>query len=388
MAKFSKKTKETSDKKVVRVIRKMINDIMEGKTEGKFEMPWHKLASTGMPVNSKNVRYKGINVLSLWLASYCEGFSSNIWFTYGNAQEIRTDEPRRLATEEEKETYFKLFKGTNFYKFNVYNDNNSTMKTEVAELGVTPIKIGNKRFIPSTKIARGDTLEVETFAHVKKGESSKVSVLFTKPRSKTEIDPETGDEVTTFFKPIYKHYAVFNADQIEGLPEGLRSEKKEFPKLTGRLPLADNFIADTGANIRFGGSRACYIPSVDRIELPVFEDFKTVNGYYSTALHELIHWTGAKTRKDRKLDSIGKFGGKGYAIEELIAEMGSAMAMCRLGITATPRTDHAQYMNSWLKALNEDDSFILKASAKAQEGVDYLEEVVNTPKTVTLKEVA
>ena len=85
---------------------------------------------------------------------------------------------------------------------------------------------------------------------------------------------------------------------------------------------------------------------------------------------------------------IGKFGGKGYAIEELIAEMGSAMAMARLGITATPRTDHAQYMNSWLKALNEDDSFILKASAKAQEGVDYLEEVVNKPKTVTLKEVA
>ena len=184
MAKFSKKTKETSDKKVVRVIRKMINDIMEGKTKGKFEMPWHKLASTGMPVNSKNVRYRGINVLSLWLASYCEGFSSNIWFTYGNAQEIRTDEPRRLATEEENETYFKLFKGTNFYKFTVYNDNNSTMKDEVAELGVTPIKIGNKRFIPSTKIARGDTLEVETFAHVKKGESSKVSVLFTKPRSR------------------------------------------------------------------------------------------------------------------------------------------------------------------------------------------------------------
>ena len=262
MAKFSKnkKTKESSDKTVVRVIRKMINEIIEGKTEDNFEMPWHKLASSGMPVNYKGVPYKGVNVLTCWLASWLFGFSSNMFFTYNNSQKIRTDEPRRLATDEEKETYFKLFKGTNFYKFKVYNDNNSTMRDEVAELGVTPIKIGNKMFIPSTKIARGDTLEIETYCHVRKGESSKASILYVEPRFNIEIDPETGDEITTALKPLYKHYAVFNADQIEGLPESMRAKKREdFPKLTGRLPLADNFIADTGANIRYGGSRACYI---------------------------------------------------------------------------------------------------------------------------------
>lgn len=38
---------------------------------------------------------------------------------------------------------------------------------------------------------------------------------------------------------------------------------------------------------------------------------------YSTLLHELGHWTAAKSRLDRDLS--GRFGNEAYAMEELVA---------------------------------------------------------------------
>lgn len=39
--------------------------------------------------------------------------------------------------------------------------------------------------------------------------------------------------------------------------------------------------------------------------------------FYSTLCHELVHWSGAKSRLDR--DLTGRFGSDSYAVEELIA---------------------------------------------------------------------
>ena len=93
-------------------------------------------------------------------------------------------------------------------------------------------------------------------------------------------------------------------------------------------------------------------------------------GYYSTLLHELTHWSGAADRCAR--DFSGKFGDEAYAFEELVAELGAAFMCAELQIEPEPRIDHAQYVASWLRTLKGDARAILTASSKAQAAADYL----------------
>jgi antirestriction protein ArdC len=92
--------------------------------------------------------------------------------------------------------------------------------------------------------------------------------------------------------------------------------------------------------------------------------------FYSVLSHELVHWTGAKTRLDRDLS--GRFGSEAYAMEELIAELGAAFVVGHLGLSCEPRTDHAPYIASWLRVLGSDPRAIITAAGRAQAAADYL----------------
>lgn len=141
------------------------------------------------------------------------------------------------------------------------------------------------------------------------------------------------------------------------------------------VSVADAFIAATGANITYTGEgRAFYRPSNDSITMPhraMFNATKTstaTEAFYSTLCHELTHWTGHKTRCDR-LDDKSK---RGYAFEELVAEIGALLLCADLGISASMRADHVQYIASWLKALDSDRQYIFSAGKQSQRAVDFL----------------
>ena len=138
-----------------------------------------------------------------------------------------------------------------------------------------------------------------------------------------------------------------------------------------RIAAAEAFFDAAGASLEHGGDRAFYRPSEDKICMPKFEQFIDPASYYSVLGHEHVHWTGATHRLNRDLE--GRFGTDSYAIEELIAELGSAFLAARLGISVEPRPDHASYIASWLRVLRNDARAVLTASSKAQEAVDYLE---------------
>lgn len=169
-------------------------------------------------------------------------------------------------------------------------------------------------------------------------------------------------------------FSLFNADQVDGW-EGTAPQPDTTDKVQ-RLAHVEQVIAASGAKISHGGARAFYRPSTDEIVLPEswrFLDTKNssaTEGYYGTKLHELVHWTGAETRCDRKLR--GRFGDEAYAAEELIAELGAAFLCARLGITNEPRPDHAAYLASWLKVLRNDNRAIFTAASQAQKACDYL----------------
>lgn len=205
----------------------------------------------------------------------------------------------------------------------------------------------------------------EAGAQVGKGEKS-TAILFWKTTASDELgDGEEGGSARSRF--VARLYHVFNSSQIEG---GEADKGRPVLSTTERVAAAETFVSATGANIRHGGDRACYVPSIDQIWLPQFEQFRDSLSYYAVLSHEAVHWSGAKHRLDRDLK--GRFGAESYAMEELIAELGAAFIAGHLGLSIEPRLDHAAYVAGWLRVLRDDPKAIMTASSKAQKAADYL----------------
>jgi antirestriction protein ArdC len=205
---------------------------------------------------------------------------------------------------------------------------------------------------------------------VRKGEKGSVIVFY--KQSTVEVsDVATGAGETKSI--LYARSSrVFNVAQVDGWqpprpavsdPVNVRVE-------------AERFVRATSADIRVGGDRAYYRPATDHIQMPDRDRFtgtETIDAtesYYATLLHELTHWTGKADRLDRDLS--GRFGHEGYAMEELVAELGAAFLCSDLGITNRPRPDHAAYIAHWLAVLTKDTRAIFTAASKASEARRFL----------------
>ena len=205
-------------------------------------------------------------------------------------------------------------------------------------------------------------------ATVRKGQKGTAIIFFDRFKI---TDKETQEEKMI---PLLKSFTIFNADQVDGYDA--KPVKEITPK--ERDAQADALIAATGAVVKHGGDKAFYVPSEDFIQMPVLEDFtgtKTSTdrqAYYSTYFHELGHWTGHKTRLDRKM--IGRFGSNAYAFEELIAELTAVFVTCSLGIDSEPRADHAKYLNNWIEVIKSDNKAMIKAFAQAQKASNFIQE--------------
>lgn len=208
-------------------------------------------------------------------------------------------------------------------------------------------------------------------AQVRKGEKG-APIVYYGSSSKTRSDEQSGEEREEGFR-FLKSYTVFNAEQIEGLPERFAAIEAPAPVLPGieRDARAEAFFAGIPAEVRHGGDRACYMVGEDRIQLPPFEAFEDSHSYYTTRGHETVHWTRHPTRLDR---SFGRksWGDEGYAREELVAEIGAAFLAADLGLALEPRADHASYIASWLQVLRNDKRAIVQAAAHAERAVAYL----------------
>nr|BCU00973.1 hypothetical protein [uncultured bacterium] len=176
---------------------------------------------------------------------------------------------------------------------------------------------------------------------------------------------KTVKETVMLERPRVFFATVFNGEQIDGLPPIQRKEQA-----WDAVERAEHILQASGANIRHGeNNRAFYRPATDSIHLPDKGQFPTADRYYATALHELGHWTGHESRLDRDLSH--PFGSEGYAKEELRAEISSMILGDELGIGHDPE-QHAAYVGSWIKALEDDPLEIFRASAEAEKIHDYV----------------
>lgn len=172
-------------------------------------------------------------------------------------------------------------------------------------------------------------------------------------------------EQTKLNKPIIRTFVVFNAEQMTGLPPLERAAHQWQP-----VDQVEKLLAASGAQIEHQqGNRAYYSPGQDRIVLPQKDQFPDPERYYSTALHELGHWTGHESRLNRPF--VGSFGTPDYAREELRAEISSLLVGQRLGISHDPG-QHMAYVVDWIKVLKEDPMEIVRACQDAEKINNYL----------------
>jgi len=208
-------------------------------------------------------------------------------------------------------------------------------------------------------------------AQVRKGEKGSVIVFYKK--AETILHGDDSEEGEPETRLVARASWVFNADQVEGWEPPEASAPSNPVSVLDRT---EAFVSATGADIHEGGGVACYRPYADYIQMPPRSAFigsstsTPTESYYATLLHELTHWTGHERRLSR--DFSRRFGDEAYAMEELVAELGAAFLCVDLGVTNTPRPDHAAYAGSWLRVLGNDARAIFIASGKAGAAAEYL----------------
>ena len=209
---------------------------------------------------------------------------------------------------------------------------------------------------------------------IRKGEKSEM-IVFWKVLPVEELQ-EDGTKIIKQI-PLLKYINVFHISQVEGI-EPLKNEE-----LNDIEPIekAENILKDYWEREQIKvehikGDKAFYSPIRDYIQLPLFEQFKDANEYYSTAFHESVHSTMSERRCNRteeRKDKLVAFGSEEYSKEELVAEIGSANLMNIIGIeTRKSFRNSSAYIQNWLSVLRNDVKFIVSASSKAEKAVNYI----------------
>lgn len=202
-------------------------------------------------------------------------------------------------------------------------------------------------------------------AQVRKGEKSNFVLV----PMKGEKETSDGEKEEFLW---FRGAAVFHGGQVDGW------EPEDRPNaVVDTVAIADEIVAASGVTVRESpGAQASYNTSSDVVTIAERRDFVgTANStpteaYYGTLMHELVHATGHESRLKR--DLTGRFGSESYAMEEMIAEIGSAFLAAETGLSIEPREDNIAYLQSWIKVLKEDKRAVMTAASKARQAAQFL----------------
>ena len=221
----------------------------------------------------------------------------------------------------------------------------------------------------------------ERGGHVKKGSKAGMVTfwkVYLKGKDGEDIpeDTEVLDNADKRF--VLRYYYVYHIDDVDGI----ESKIKVAPVTPSIQPIdaaekAAREYVERNHPLRFEvarSNRAYYSPAFDCVTVPLLEQFDTPEQFYATAFHELVHSTMPESRCNRKAENVGAhFGDEGYAKEELVAEIGSAMLCNHLKLDSSKTfKNNVAYLQSWLKALKNDSKLIVYAASKAEKAVKYI----------------
>lgn len=188
-----------------------------------------------------------------------------------------------------------------------------------------------------------------------------------------ELDEDGNNKIAAY--PVLRKYAVFHVSDVENI------EAKPAAVAPVTISDGEKIISDYVKNSGISffteiSDRAYYSPSVDAVKMPSISQFENAAEYYSTAFHELTHSTGHESRLNREgvtSSTYHPFGSEVYSREELIAEMGAAYLCNAAGIESKKTLKNsAAYIQSWIRALKNDDHMIIYAAARAEKAARYI----------------
>jgi antirestriction protein ArdC len=207
------------------------------------------------------------------------------------------------------------------------------------------------------------TQAAELGGQVRKGESATLACFYAPMVSSKE--DENGNRNTY---SLLRHFNLFNVEQVDGLT---LPELPELPKPSGSemAVFLRTRCADLGVGLKHVGDSAFYNRVTDTVTMPSTA-FISDAAYSSVLAHELIHATGAPNRLARKKGE--KFGDNDYAMEEMVAELGSAFLCAKFGISSDYGCYHESYLASWLKVLGNDKTAFFKASRQADKAFQLM----------------
>jgi antirestriction protein ArdC len=249
--------------------------------------------------------YSGSNVLTTWVAAQAAGFETTGWVTY--------------------EAAAKLVRGTN------------------------------------ARILRQD-----------QGQQKSTKILHFRIWEKETTD--ASGKKTKEAIPLARLVPVFNLDQLSDAPvfEALRAKDRgEIASLRAKVGTQDEefdrLITGTGAAVIYGAGTPKYLADWDTIDMPQLSSYHSVPRFYSDLAHQLVHWTGHKSRLNRPVSTGGPF-------EDMIAEMGAAFLMARMGYEFDG--DHARHLAGWVQMLDSAGhgaaKLIVDAARYATKAVELL----------------
>lgn len=228
----------------------------------------------------------------------------------------------------------------------------------------------------------GETGEFATFKQivaekdgkVKNGAKGRVVTFWKMCDSKTEKDKDGKPKKV----PVLKYYNVFNIANDTNLEV---KKHKELMKTYDTAPIEEIDALIKSYTDRSGlkivnekcSDKAYYSPTEHEIHLPNINQFRDVASYYSTLFHEMIHSTGHKSLLNRFEKGSTMFGSDVYSKEELVAEIGTACVLNRLGIeTDFTIYNNKAYINNWAKHIKADSRMIVFASSRAEKAVKLI----------------
>jgi antirestriction protein ArdC len=155
---------------------------------------------------------------------------------------------------------------------------------------------------------------------VRKGERGTTGYFFKKLELRDADKPDEDEDVVRRI-PLLRAFTLFNASQIDGIPD---------------------FVPPTI-------EEAFYSPATDHIQMPPHATFAIAERFCGTLIHEASHWSGAPSRLNRDLHN--RFGSHEYSREELRAQLGQMMVCAELGIAVSDDefSNSAAYLSSWLE---------------------------------------
>lgn len=173
-----------------------------------------------------------------------------------------------------------------------------------------------------------------------------------------------------------KRYWVFNAEQIDGIPSAEQETARDFEPVEKAEAVVNALIEQTGLIVIHGGDNACYVPSLDEVRLPPARAFKSQYDMWATKLHECAHSTMHPKRLDRSEAYAKRWGDSAYALEELTAEISSAILAGETGVPMSRDAKHIQshagYLRGWIKAIETDPMAIFTAAKNADRICEYM----------------